>query len=222
MQAHPDMLVPSESDPAHNVVLARIYEEVQSAAELTRELGVLSRREDDHAPFQVIDVRTVVEACAVTLRPMLRKTIRLAVQLPANPLPVLGHAGKLKQIIINLVINARDTLAEGGEILVEAQLRELCEADVAGRSGQPAGQYVCLVVRDTGHGMDEETQRRVFEPFFTTKEPGRGTGLGLSMVKSLVERHQGWVELESTLNVGTTFRIYLPQAVDRAGVAERI
>lgn len=212
MQAHPDMLSEHPSPAARNTVLAQIYEEVQSAAELTRELTALSRREEDEAPFQTLDLRKVIESSATLLRPLLRKTVRFEVRQPSGPLPVLGHAGKLKQIIINLVINARDAVVGGGEIRLEAQPCQLAGLLPSDEASPQSGTYVCLIVSDTGHGMDEETRRRVFEPFFTTKEPGRGTGLGLSTVKSLVERHHGHLELESVVGVGTTFRVYLPRA----------
>lgn len=187
------------NDPAGSPELREIHEAALNAAALTRELTTFSRREADE-PLTPLDVREVVNAAAILVKPLLQKQARLRVRLPATGLPVRGDAGRLKQILVNLVTNARDATPPDGEITVEAERWEEPEA----------GSQVRLTVRDTGRGMDEATRQRMFEPFFTTKAAGNGTGLGLATVKELVELHHGRVAIHSTLGQGTTFHIYLP------------
>jgi len=195
------------NDPAaaESPELRQIHEAALNAAALTRELTTFSRREADES-LTPLDLREVVNAAAILVKPLLQKQARLVVNLPAEALPVLGDAGRLKQILVNLVINARDATPPDGEITVEAERWE--EPD-----GGAAGPQVRLTVRDTGRGMDEATRQRMFEPFFTTKTAGQGTGLGLATVKELVDLHHGRVEVHSTPGQGTDFHIYLPAQV---------
>jgi signal transduction histidine kinase len=191
------------NDPAaESPELRQIHEAALNAAALTQELTTFSRREADE-PMTPLDLREVVNAAAILVKPLLQKRARLVVKLPAVALPVRGDAGRLKQILVNLVINARDATPPDGEITVKAERWEEPEA----------GPQVRLTVRDTGRGMDEATRQRMFEPFFTTKAAGEGTGLGLATVKELVDLHHGRVAVHSTLGEGTTFHIYLPAHV---------
>lgn len=188
------------NDPAaESPELRQVHEAALNAAALTQELTTFSRREVEE-PLKPLDLREVVNAAAILVKPLLQKRARLLVKLPAVALSVRGDAGRLKQILVNLVINARDATPLHGEISIEAE-----------RWKEPeAGPQVRLTVRDTGRGMDEATRQRMFEPFFTTKGAGQGTGLGLATVKELVDLHHGRVEVLSTPGQGTTFHIYLP------------
>jgi CheY-like chemotaxis protein len=136
---------------------------------------------------------------------------------------IWGDPGELQQVVLNLVINARDAMPSGGSLAI--RLRHVdAEQEIAVEGGRLAhGAYIVLEVEDTGIGMDEEVRRRIFEPFFTTKEPGRGTGLGLSTVHAIVQRSRGGIAVESRVGQGTTFRVYLVrvEAPDDAAAAGR-
>jgi signal transduction histidine kinase len=119
----------------------------------------------------------------------------------------------MEQVLMNLVVNARDAMTDGGQIIIETDNTILSEAQ-AKDLGLPSGHYVQMAVSDTGQGMGEETLSQIFEPFFTTKDAGKGTGLGLSTVYGIITQSGGQLAVESELGVGSTFRVYLPQLTD--------
>jgi len=194
--------------------IRRDLEEILHAAErasvLTRQLLAFSRRQVLRP--KVLDVASVVLGAVATLRRRLGEGIEIVTDL--DPLAGAVHAdpGQLEQVLTNLVMNARDAMPQGGTITIETRNAELGEEHMRRYPYrvQP-GAYVRLVVRDTGHGMDEATLARIFEPFFTTKEPGKGTGLGLSTVYGIVKQSGGYIWAESEVGKGTRFEIYLPR-----------
>lgn len=190
--------------------LPMIHEAAGRAVELTRELMGFSRR-DDMAPGAAVELEAVLRSCAVLLRPMLahRHTLRLV--FPAAPICCAGPAGRIKQIVTNLVINARDAMPVGGEIEVSVMGGFVRSAAAAATSEFGVGNdYGRISVRDSGCGMDATTRQRVFEPFFTTKCAGQGTGLGLSLVQQLVAGLRGWIDVESAPGRGSVFHVFLP------------
>jgi CheY-like chemotaxis protein len=130
----------------------------------------------------------------------------------------MADAGQMEQVVMNLVVNARDAMAEGGTVKIETGCQAVQEARLHSQGQVPPGQYVTMSVQDTGSGIDAVTLARIFEPFFTTKDPGTGTGLGLSTVHGIVHQSGGYIAVESTLGRGTTFTIYLPRIADPMAV----
>jgi PAS domain S-box-containing protein len=178
------------------------------AATLTRQLLTFSRTEIRRPmPF---DPAEVVGRMALLLRRLLGEDVSLETSLPRSSPLVNGDPGMLEQVLMNLAINARDAMPDGGRLSVTLDVVDIApeEADVHG--GAEPGRFVRLVVSDTGSGIPPELLPRIFEPFFTTKEVGRGTGLGLATAFSILKQHRGWLDVESEPGVGTTFRAFLP------------
>ena len=177
------------------------------AGALTRQLLAFSRRQASQP--KPLDLNEVV----ANIEKMLHRLIGENVELATSLSPALGivraDAGQMEQIIVNLTVNARDAMPEGGKLTIETSNVELTDDDVASYPGVAPGPYVLLAVSDTGIGMDAATQKRIFEPFFTTKEVGKGTGLGLSTVYGIVQQSGGHIRLQSELQHGTCFSVYL-------------
>ncbi|HUX32585.1 MAG TPA: PAS domain S-box protein [Gemmatimonadaceae bacterium] len=202
----------SVGDPIHADV-QEVLQAGERAAALTRQLLAFSRRQMLRP--EVIDLNAVVDASERLLRRLLGEDIELVVSPAADLGRVKADPGQIEQVVINLAVNARDAMPQGGRLSIETRNVTVDEA-YAGQMGFaiPAGPYVQLSVSDTGVGMDEATRLRVFEPFFTTKEMGKGTGLGLSTVYGIVKQSTGFIWVYSEPGKGTSFRIFLPRVTD--------
>ncbi|MEP7071226.1 MAG: response regulator [Verrucomicrobiota bacterium] len=199
-------------NPRLDEKLSTSLNQVERAAErataLTRQLLAYSRK-------QVIQRRPlalneVVEQTISMLRRIIGEHIALDMQLAPDLPPIFADPGNVDQVIMNLALNARDAMPEGGKLTLTTCL---VETDEAARSRNPEAQlgtYICLAVKDTGAGMDPTTLGRIFEPFFTTKEAGKGTGMGLATVYGVLKQHDGWLEVDSAPRRGTTLRAYFP------------
>jgi two-component system cell cycle sensor histidine kinase/response regulator CckA len=189
--------------------LRRQIDEIRVAAEraslMTQRLLAFGRKQ----PLlpEIVDLTAVVNG----MEPMLRRLIRADIAFDLRLAPALGpikaDPGQLEQVVLNLAINAGDAMPRGGTLTIETTAVELKEAAPT----IPAGSYVAMAVRDTGTGMDDSTLRQAFEPFFTTKQKGKGTGLGLATVYTIVQQNGGTIDVESKLGAGTTFRILFPR-----------
>ena len=188
--------------------LALIEKTAQRATTLTRQLLAFSRKQV--LQRRVLNLNSVVADMEKMLRPLIGEDIALLTVFEPALGPVNADPGQLEQVILNLAVNARDAMPQGGRIVLKTGNRQLDEAAAARQPGLQAGRYAVLAVSDTGVGMDPTTQARIFEPFFTTKKPGKGTGLGLSTVYGIVQQHSGFVSVESAPGLGTTFKIHLP------------
>ncbi|MGA4645147.1 PAS domain S-box protein [Limisphaera sp. 4302-co] len=200
-----DALSPEDATCVDQIVHA-----TQRAADLTHRLLLYSRKK----PMQMraVDPGDLLLRGARMLEPLLGERIRLRLHL-GKDLPVLrADPALLEQLLINLAANARDAMPDGGELFVSAEVCELSERDRMNRPMAGLGRYIRLTIRDTGVGIPPEHIPHLFEPFFTTKDVGKGTGLGLAAVYGIVQQHRGWIEVESQVGGGTTFRIHLPVA----------
>jgi PAS domain S-box-containing protein len=194
---------------------------VTRAAGLTGRLLAFSRKQVLQP--KVLDLNEVLAEVARMLDRLFQKNIAVQVLPGAQLWTIKADPGQIEQLIMNLAVNARDAMPQGGELFIATRNEEIRSDKLQPGDGVRPGRYVTLIVRDTGVGMDKETQARMFEPFFTTKEPGKGTGLGLAIVYGVVKQIGGWTNVVSHPGQGTTFEIYLPQAEENkaaGGVAE--
>ncbi|HEV8540143.1 MAG TPA: PAS domain S-box protein [Nitrospiraceae bacterium] len=197
-------------------------EAIKSAGErtatLTNQLLAFSRKQMIQP--RVLDLNQVVADMKRMLQPLIGEDIILATELAGDLWPIKSDLGQVEQVIMNLAVNARDAMVRGGTLTITTANVVLDDASVRHHVGAMPGAYVTLVVKDTGGGMDAETQSRIFEPFFTTKERGKGTGLGLSTVYGVVKQSHGFIEVISGPEQGTAFTIYFPR-VEAASAAPR-
>ena len=188
--------------------ISQVLSAAERAAALTRQLLSFSRRQGEP---RVINPNSQIDAVDGMIRSLLEEDVQYSVQYAENLGSVRIDPGALEQVIINLVINARDAIAKGGRISIETENFQAYEEEASRSARVEPGEYVSLSVSDNGIGMSEEVQRKIFEPFFTTKAVGKGTGLGLYICSDLVKQAGGAIQLLSKAGKGTRFRIILPR-----------
>lgn len=187
----------------------QIIRAATQARDITRQLLAFSRQEVISP--QVLDLNLLVKGMQKGLGRLIREDIRFEVRTAPNLWPIYMDPTQVDQILMNLIVNARDAMAGPGLLSIETANIRLDEAKLAQYVGLVAGDYVQLQVQDTGSGMGPETMLHIFEPFYTTKETGKGTGLGLAMVYGIVRQNRGLVQVESVLGQGSTFTVTLPR-----------
>ena len=197
-------------DAAAEQDLREIHRAASSATELTRQLLAFGRRQI-LAP-QVVDLNGILTESQKMMRRVVEENVRIDLKLADHLAPIDVDPGQIEQVLLNLVINARDAMPNGGVVTIETDNVVADEKYARGHLDVQPGSYVLLSVSDTGTGMSSEVQSRLFEPFFTTKERSRGTGLGLATVYGIVKQTGGHIWVYSETGIGTTFKIYLPVA----------
>jgi signal transduction histidine kinase len=192
--------------------LRQVKHAAKRASDLTRQLLTFSRLQP-YEP-QLIDLNAAVAEVSGMLRHLIEEDIRTELDLDEELISVRADPAQIGQVVMNLAVNARDAMPEGGTMTVGTSMADIGAAQALMHPGVAPGGYACLWVADTGVGMDDATRERMFDPFFTTKEVGKGTGLGMSTVYGIVEQHGGFIECESEKGKGTKVSIFLPLASD--------
>jgi len=209
-----------ESDSALYPLAAKISKSVQRGATLKRQLLAFSRQQVLQP--QVLDINAHFKGFEGLLRRVIGEDVELSVITRNVDLRLRADPDQLEQVIMNLVVNARDAMVSGGKLTIETAELNVDEEYCSRNPETKPGDYVMIAITDTGCGMDRETLARVFEPFFTTKEQGKGTGLGLATVYGIVKQSGGHVTVYSELGHGTTFKILMPRCMEKAAQAESV
>jgi PAS domain S-box-containing protein len=196
---------------AQEACLQEIETAAKRGANLTRQLLLFSRRQ--RLQPREVDLGDAIINMTKMLRRILGEDIRIQFKYASQPLFVQADAGMIDQVLMNLTLNSRDAMPHGGHLIIETTAVEMDELAVMQSSHARPGSFVRLSISDTGCGIPHEILPRIFEPFFTTKDVGKGTGLGLATVFSIVQQHQGWINVSSEPGCGTTFDIYFPRLV---------
>ena len=220
IRGNSDLLMDREgSDNFHRRCVEQIQKAAGRAVSMTRQLLAFSRMQVLQP--RVIELNAIVSEMGKMLPRLIGEHIEYAFLPDSRLASVKADPGQIEQIILNLAVNARDAMPNGGNLTVNTSNMLISEAQAAKRPPMTPGEYVLLSVTDTGHGMDEATKAHIFEPFFTTKELGKGTGLGLATVYGVVKQSGGFIWVTSSPGMGTTFEIYLPQVSGPVSKPER-
>ena len=213
-------LLEDDLGPEHEAaeLLEPTMRAIEQATELISRMLAFSRRQP--LAMKVVDVNALLDNMQSLLHRSLGKEIEVMINAGADLPPCLTDPGQLEQAILNLAINARDAMPNGGRLCLETSQVSLPHEHLGGVDDLPPGQYLEITVSDNGQGISLDDQSKIFDPFFTTKGVGKGTGLGLSMVYGLIKQSDGHITVTSNLGVGTTFRIYLPRASGKSAIEQ--
>ncbi|MDO9068333.1 MAG: ATP-binding protein, partial [Deltaproteobacteria bacterium] len=206
-------------DHSQHEILEQIYQAGTRAKELTRQLLAFSRKQI--LEMQVVDVNVVITGFEKLLCRLIGEDIQLTLMLASKPLMVNADTAQIEQVLMNLAVNARDAMPDGGKLSIDTRVAELDETYARSRPGVIPDDYALISVSDTGSGMDKGTQEHIFEPFFTTKDKEKGTGLGLATSFGIVKQHGGNIWVYSEPGQGTTFKIYLPLCTEKVEAEAR-
>jgi CheY-like chemotaxis protein len=210
------MLLDKENLPPGSAeALKRVFTASRQATGLVRQLLLFSRKRSPKR--EIIELNTEVEIISGMLQRLLGEMVVVAFDPAAESPRVSADVGMLEQVLMNLAVNARDAMPRGGRLTITVGVQARGGSRPPLEAPPKRGDYAFIAVRDTGSGIPAAILPRIFEPFFTTKDEGRGTGLGLATARDIVKRHDGWIDVETNVGVGTVFRIFLP--LTRASVA---
>lgn len=211
IQGYSDLAGKHKSTP-HDV--KRYVSEIKKAAiraeNLTRQLLTFSRRQAMES--KPVCINLLLRDLQDMLSRLIPANVSVKLKLDETDYEILGDSGQLEQLIVNLCVNARDSMPSGGNLTIYSKEVRVTAEEASTHPNAVAGEYICLSVQDNGSGMDVELQKRIFEPFFTTKKEGQGTGLGLSVVHGIVVEHGGFITVDSEEGAGTTVNVYLPKS----------
>jgi diguanylate cyclase (GGDEF)-like protein len=208
-----------KGDPLRDKV-EEIDRAAERAASLTRQLLSFSRKQQPH-PDRRVELNQLIRGMENIIRSLVGSRITLSLEPGAELGATRGDPTQLEQVLLNLIVNARDAMPQGGKLTLRTARAELDQAFVRDHPGSREGSYVSLSVSDTGVGMDAQTKAHIFEPFFTTKPDGQGTGLGLSIVYGIIKQTGSYIAVESEVGRGTTFTVYFPRAEAPAVEAQK-
>jgi nitrogen-specific signal transduction histidine kinase/ActR/RegA family two-component response regulator len=207
-----------EGEDAYKKRTQKIQESVQRAASLTK--GLLSFARSHEGEKAVFDIKSLIKEIVSLSRQTFDRSIEIRSAVPRDLWPIAGDIHQLYQLVLNLCLNARDAMPEGGVLSIEAKNLDGSLDEEVPLDRLQGGKFVHVRISDTGVGMTPETKRRIFDPFFTTKEVGKGTGLGLAVVYGIVQSHGGFIDVSSEVNKGTRFDVFFPAALqDLPGTA---
>jgi two-component system cell cycle sensor histidine kinase/response regulator CckA len=204
-----EMLQDDASDPALREGLQEILSASRASTGITKNLLTFSRKQVIR--LQTIDLNQVVSEFHQLVQRIIGEQIDVGIEVPSEPVRTKADPTQIQQVLMNLAVNARDAMPQGGRLLVETGNTELLQYSLPDNRVEP-GSYAFILVRDTGVGMSAEVRERLFEPFFTTKEAGKGTGLGMAVVYGVVKQLGGYITVDSKPGIGTTFTMYFPAA----------
>jgi two-component system cell cycle sensor histidine kinase/response regulator CckA len=213
IQGYSDCLLERcNGDDTMRSALKQICDASKRAASLTRQLLVFSRKQVIQP--KVLDLSAVLQNLSNMLPRLLGEDVVLETSYVSSLPRIEADTGMLEQVVMNLAVNARDAMPKGGKLRLSTTAVEIGPEYASRHADSRPGMFACLTVSDNGSGMDAKTLERIFEPFFTTKEVGKGTGLGLATVYGILKQHEGWIEVESEVGIGTTFKVYFPAVAD--------
>jgi two-component system cell cycle sensor histidine kinase/response regulator CckA len=205
-------LVKKQIDPSIADELRQIAAAASRAATVSRQLLTLSGKQ--HLARESLDLNTATKQCVAALQPLIEKHIKIRLAFASNLPPIEADPAALQQVILNLVLNAREAMPTGGTLTistsalkVDSGAEQCLETE---RGSDASGHFVCLTIGDTGSGMSQEVQERLFEPFFTTRTARKAAGLGLCLARAMVKQHSGWIDFQTEQNAGSRFSIFLP------------
>ena len=207
-----------DSDEEQKDSVLEIQNAAKHAADLTRQLLVFSRKEQ--GTFEQTDLNRIVKNTTTFINSIIGENVQLNIELHSSALSVLADSRQLERAILNMAINARDAMPNGGSLTLETTTNSFSEATATANPKIHAGEFACLRLSDTGIGMTKETVERIFEPFFSTKAPGKGTGLGLAALYGIIQEHKGWINVYSEIGKGTVFSVYLPLCCNESQTAQ--
>jgi two-component system, cell cycle sensor histidine kinase and response regulator CckA len=198
----------SRLDPEAGEAMKEFKKDIQRATDLTRQLLLFGRKQ--LLQFHVLDLNNVTSSLVEMLRRLLRENIDFVLESSSSPIWIEADFVMMEQVVINLCVNAQDAMPDGGRLVLSTHKINVDEIHVGRNPEASTGEFACIKVADQGCGIDAAALMHIFEPFFTTKELGKGTGLGLSTVHGIVRQLNGWVEVESIVGKGSTFKVYIP------------